>query len=373
MSLIPYIHLNQFQDGTLIKALDFCKQHYCEGKCKKFYEQLIKTDKEGFYMCPYGLSVFLHNLNNEIIIFNGFKCKEYINQLKARELTNKNKEIAYNPILPEETIYSIIQSSINEYNIKNTVGRKEEVISDVSHEVKKIIGQIKENSDNLLFILDAYEDDDIYKEDAKIDVSIKDIRIIKQDLRNIFLASCMSISRFMLYDYERDPNNYLKGKPFDCCVFKKFDKTRKIFYNYQKKKVKVKIIGSSHKSINAYPSFEMVPVLLIENAIKYCDIKDEIIIKFVEGTDNINVSIESYGPYIEKDEMNHIFEKGFRGKYAKKTCEGSGIGLFFVKKVCDLHNIEISAISNEKRRTDYNGIKYAPFVVTLNIRNAYNV
>ena len=202
-----------------------------------------------------------------------------------------------------------------------------------------------------------------------MELSKDDIRAILQDIRSIYLSSCMATSRFMLYDYENHPATYLRGEPFECNVYKKFDKIRKIFKNYRKKGVKIFLNGNCHRVFEAYPSFEMVPVLIIENAVKYSDAGDEVVVSFIERGDDLTVKVESNGPFVENAEMAHIFEKGYRGSYAKKMTDGSGIGLYFVKKICEMHKIEITAISDSKKRMQRHNIKYAPFIITLNIHN----
>ena len=64
MSLIPYLDSDiNIVDGTYIKALLFCKDNCQKGKCKDFYEDLLTDAENGFYKCPYGLSVYLKKLN----------------------------------------------------------------------------------------------------------------------------------------------------------------------------------------------------------------------------------------------------------------------------------------------------------------------
>ena len=137
----------------------------------------------------------------------------------------------------------------------------------------------------------------------------------------------------------------------------------------------ISINSGSYLHILAYPSFEMIPLLLIENAVKYSyGHNDEVSIDFQEEDNNkLIVTISSYSPYCSKEESTQIFEKGFRGKNAKKISDGSGIGLYFVKMLCDLHNIEISAESDSSRIAEISGVAYAPFKYTLIFNHTFHV
>ena len=94
-------------------------------------------------------------------------------------------------------------------------------------------------------------------------------------------------------------------------------------------------------------------------------------ITFEEDGAELLVDIASYSPYCSKADIDNIFNKGFRGKNAIRVADGSGIGLFFVKLLCDLHNIEITITSNSSRITDISGVAYAPFNARLRFINTY--
>ena len=90
--------------------------------------------------------------------------------------------------------------------------------------------------------------------------------------------------------------------------------------------------------MKAYSSLDLIPLLLIENAVKYAyvpsgaekkDFPVEIIFNDNE-IDSLSVQVKSYSPYCPPNELDHLFEKNYRGKNAQAfTNNGSGIGLFF--------------------------------------------
>ena len=96
------------------------------------------------------------------------------------------------------------------------------------------------------------------------------------------------------------------------------------------------------------------------------EIKSILLINKNVGTFNsLTIEITSNSPYCSQDDILHIFEKNYRGKNAKKISDGNGIGLFFVKLLCDLHKIAICVTSDVTNLKQLNGIPYAPFKVEL--------
>ena len=138
--------------------------------------------------------------------------------------------------------------------------------------------------------------------------------------------------------------------------------------------VSISIVGESYAKIKAFPSFELIPVLIVENAVKYaCPYDKSVEIKINDDKEgHLTVDVISYSPYCSADDISHIFEKGFRGKNARRmSSDGSGIGLYFVKQLCNIHDIEISATSDSSRITPITDIPYAPFCVHLKFQNVF--
>jgi two-component system phosphate regulon sensor histidine kinase PhoR len=82
--------------------------------------------------------------------------------------------------------------------------------------------------------------------------------------------------------------------------------------------------------------------ILLDNAIKYT--KDNIAIelkasKAAEG--GVEFHVTDYGAPIPEDELNRLFEKGFRGRAAASQ-PGSGLGLYMAKAVVEVHGGTLS-------------------------------
>ncbi|TGY42076.1 HAMP domain-containing histidine kinase [Clostridium sartagoforme] len=90
---------------------------------------------------------------------------------------------------------------------------------------------------------------------------------------------------------------------------------------------------------------------VIENALKYSKDKDKYIwIKsgIYKEDERIYLEIKDNGLGVEKQDLPFIFDKGFTGNY-DNIKKSTGIGLYLVKKYCDLMkiDIEIDSIINK--------------------------
>lgn len=359
MNLVSKISIDDnFNEGKYIIPFSFCKRNYNKGKCSEFYKDLLTKEKNKFYTCPYGLSVYLsdHGI---------YTCMRERSTYKKALAQRFSKENIFNPTMDAENFLTLIQSSCFISNEVVRLQEKEASIESISHEVKQLNSQIKEHCDVLWQTLHLDGDN--------LHLDSEDIDYISREIRTIYISSSMVSSRFSLYDYERNPASLKQGAVFPCNIYKKFDKIRKILKNYLKKSTTITIKGSSYLHFDAYPTFELVPLLIIENAVKYSyGNGGDVTINIFENSDShVTVTITSYSPYCSEEDLSHIFEKGFRGKHANRISKGTGIGLYFVKMLCDIHNIDIDITSDSRRMSDISGIPYAPFTVKLDFTNAY--
>lgn len=361
--LVPQKTEDKIEDGTFIQALDYCKKHCNSGACKKFYQELSPEQYNTFLSCPHGMSVFYSHSKGKTHCFTSMRGKGTYKKDKANQISNdKNKEIAYNPVLESERLFQLISFSTQMEEADLILEEKRASIDSISHEVKKLNAQIKARSD---VILQSYADDSIDH------LGKEDIDNLIEKTKTIYVCSSMVNTRFSLFDYEKNPQVLSQGAVTDCNIYKKFDKMRIIFSNYMGKRVPIYLNGSTYRRFWAYPMFEMIPLLLVDNAVKYSYINNPVDITFTEDSSDLFVDISSYSPYCSKADLDNIFNKGFRGKNAIRVTDGSGIGLFFVKLLCDLHKIEIVITSNSTKVTEINGVAYAPFNVRLRFVNTF--
>jgi signal transduction histidine kinase len=84
----------------------------------------------------------------------------------------------------------------------------------------------------------------------------------------------------------------------------------------------------------------------LSNAEKYSSKPSNIVIKVDNTEDNVIISFSNKGEHVEKDKLDKLFEKFYRGDTSRSSSvEGSGLGLAISKRIVELHNGEIWAES----------------------------
>ncbi len=85
---------------------------------------------------------------------------------------------------------------------------------------------------------------------------------------------------------------------------------------------------------------------LVENAIKFSEIDDRIMVTVEPADGSILIHVMDQGCGIPKEERSRVFEKYYQVSHAsKKNNAGSGLGLYIAKQIVDAHGGEISVES----------------------------
>ncbi|MNJ99396.1 Alkaline phosphatase synthesis sensor protein PhoR [compost metagenome] len=86
---------------------------------------------------------------------------------------------------------------------------------------------------------------------------------------------------------------------------------------------------------------------IVENAVKYGTDTPKIVINIAADSKGLALQFTDNGPGIPKEHLEYIFDRFYRiPRENKKEIEGFGIGLFYVKKICELHGWKISIENN---------------------------
>jgi PAS domain S-box-containing protein len=107
---------------------------------------------------------------------------------------------------------------------------------------------------------------------------------------------------------------------------------------------------ASVKAISNEYLFRNVMVNLVGNAIKYSKADGEVIIKITETKDAIRLKVKDNGIGIPKAEQVHVFDRFYRSSNSVAT-DGTGLGLYIVKKNIDVLGGTINFESEENQGT----------------------
>ncbi|WP_129599088.1 sensor histidine kinase [Anaerophilus nitritogenes] len=101
-------------------------------------------------------------------------------------------------------------------------------------------------------------------------------------------------------------------------------------------------------------AYEQVLVNLLDNAIKFMKENKNLKIYTYEEKNKVWVKIEDEGVGIEKEEQNKIWDRFYKiDKSRDRNKEGTGLGLYIVKKIIDRHKEKIILESHMNKGTTF--------------------
>ena len=117
----------------------------------------------------------------------------------------------------------------------------------------------------------------------------------------------------------------------------------------------IRIAVRSNSPLAEYPPIlAMKPLIsqafsnLIENAVKYSKHDSEIVISgtpYNAKTEMISITIENSGIPLRQEDVEKIFERGYRTANARNLYPaGTGFGLYIAKRIVELHTGSMSAV-----------------------------
>lgn len=91
---------------------------------------------------------------------------------------------------------------------------------------------------------------------------------------------------------------------------------------------------------------------LLDNAVKYCTEKPEILIRISKENQSLKLEFIDNGIGIPFKKISYIFDKFYRIQNEKSNeVNGFGLGLYYVKEICNLQNWKINALNNLEKGT----------------------
>ena len=351
ISPFPYISTieNPPEDGYIFRCPAFCRNNY-NHKCKDYYKTII--NKPGFYKCPYGFASHVINLEDSLLNLTALNIEKI--SLRKETLKRIRKDEVYPRLKTSD--FDFIMSQYKDSVLKG-IGSffpiSKDYINDVFHELRKLNVELKTQSDYILRASTKYADDSLMQKRAHNILSITQL---------------MSI-RLNTFDFNMNPELTFSGPRRKLNVYEKFDKIIKcLTLRTKQKSVFINKNGNSHATIQALDIFELLPFLLLENAIKYSRENSEIDVNFNETRDLLKIEVINFGPPVKKSEIPLLLNRGFRGENAKiHSAEGTGLGLHLANAIASAHDTEMRIFPNTQT-IEEKGVEQAEFIVTLKIK-----
>jgi light-regulated signal transduction histidine kinase (bacteriophytochrome) len=142
-------------------------------------------------------------------------------------------------------------------------------------------------------------------------------------------------------------------------IFSRVDFLRRVLRPVAtERSVRLDLSGLSYNRPTVFDSFDTVPSVLLENAIKYSLPSGIVTIVVRDVGDAVSVSVTSSSPYIPPRERETMFQRGVRGVVAAQVAQtGSGLGLYMAYSVAEAHGFQIVHTSDDAN-VDVNGVRY---------------
>ena len=321
ISEYPFIHESNFYDSDQLR-----QNSYCIKKCKEkdCFKQFKIESHKNEYECSKNYNTIFLKFDNFKVLLNGilFEKKEISKELrysKSDWIISKEKLLFF--ILKLEEIERNLISSENEVTEKNF-----SMFHDFKTSMNIIFSCTQNIIDNLpgnTFEEKLHSSEDVYKD-------------LYNSLRLI-------TSQLGMLDVIINPGSISFGNQKEINIFKLFDKIRLLFRYHSASKRNISIILTSignrkvYDSL-CYESIEFIPLILLDNALKY-SAKDSVInIKMNQTSSKVKVTVENIGPFVADENKERIFEKFYRDESGRNFAkEGIGMGLWIARQILESH------------------------------------
>jgi len=307
-SLISMPDEMKFSDGLLFKLpADLGGAHKI-----RFYASI---EKLGWHSIDYGHSMFIHR-------------SEELGFVRFIGILPQGSKIVRGVGMPhpfsksdfERYVESLVESEIK------TKERIKDELSLLIHDLRRFSNSIYQNA---VATKKAIYDGEGQEAALKIDntLAAQAMLSIRTDILDITESNDVQLDETKVHVYRKFHKVVNSFKPG--CSLKNID---------------INISGSSHSVTLGPDCAEIIAYILIDNALKYSPANHKISVSVLEANKYISVSVTSLGPLVEKDELELIFEKGYRSRAARKVeANGTGYGLYLAKSLVSRFKGKITA------------------------------
>lgn len=114
--------------------------------------------------------------------------------------------------------------------------------------------------------------------------------------------------------------------------------------------IKIDAVAAAYQIETDVFHFSNLVYNLLDNAVKYCTEKPEITIRILAENNTLKLFFTDNGIGISTKNISFIFDKFYRAQNEKSNeVNGFGLGLYYVKEICNLHNWKIKAENNAEK------------------------
>lgn len=280
-------------------------------------------------ICPYGLSVFVVRLDGEVLVINGM-VEAHLNGRCAKRLRKTLRSHIIRVDQIREWRATVLRL-VKEINREIEFGVTESISS--LHDIKTAVSLVYRNAEGLISELPGVGfDEKAENAPPKLQSLIKAVGLLQ--------------TRMSMASIVANPESAAYGTKRPTAVYKLFHRFCHLFEEHAgQREVRITIKGHSIRKPLAYDSLETLAMVLIDNAVKYSALREDVTIEVNDSEEDMSsvlVDVTSVGPIVPEPARERIFERGYRCHVAKEfAANGSGLGLYIARVIAEAHGFRI--------------------------------
>lgn len=325
----PFPHLNEkgkLKDGLFIQQPRICRE--CSLKSCAQMRLSEKSACFRIHNCSRGLCFVVFDFYDVRLIVNGLLVPGYYRKLSK----NQKKRLS---------IQNVSESSLSAWH-KSTLHLIEGTTRYIEDSVKTNLSMLHDVKTSVSIILRNTE---VLINEEDLGNSIEDkIENASHARKTLYKSVNLLEERLSMLDLISNPKSARYGERKYAPIYRIVDKFAKLFQQTASaKRIQIRMSGSSYKNLRVYDSFSTIPLVLIDNAVKYSLPAQDVVIEVNDDAKGgVVVAVRSISPLIQPNYRERIFSKGFRCPFAQKvTSKGAGLGLYLATIVGQAHGIKI--------------------------------
>lgn len=366
LNVMLYYQVNKNYNNKIVNIISTIKEKYPEIKDDEIFDILknnVKTntfnrysfDLDGILLIKENKTIFVSYfiillfiyliiclVYLTIIINNDKKKDKEINEVIKiiEEINNKNYSFKMKDINEEDLsllkneIYktTIMLNEISEISKKDKK-ELEESLEDISHQLKTPLTSI-------LIMIDTLLDDEDMDQNTREDF----LRNMKREVMNInfLVKSILKLSRL-----DTNTVKFISKKESVKEIINEAILNVSLLSDLKNVKIETNLSDSFITCDYKWQIEALTNIL--KNSIEHSYENNKVLIKSSENNAYVKITIKDFGSGIAKEDINHIFERFYKGK--DSDYDSIGIGLALSKSIIEKQNGKISVESSENGTT----------------------
>jgi light-regulated signal transduction histidine kinase (bacteriophytochrome) len=332
ISYVPFIVDNEFYDSNELSQNKTCIEKCTVKDCMTLFE----CNFNRYYTCSKGYDNYLHIIGDFKFIANGLIFEDNRTVPQGRKLVRQSY------IIGKERL-KIFSNKLDQ--IENYIEKR------VNETIEKNFSMFHDFKTSMTIFFSCTQD---IINKLPGNTFLEKIENSDRSYKDLYNSLELITSQLRMVDVIINPKSIIFGSRRYINIYQLFEKITKLFNHLSTKKrdIDIEIIKENYLWINnsyCYESIEFIPLILLDNALKYSVPNSTIEIKFEQTATHLRVIIKNIGPIVSDENKSKIFEKFFRDPFGEEySKQGIGMGLYIAQEILRAHDSELCYFKDVK-------------------------